>query len=108
MKQTASSEKDIRLVRKACDRKCDARLDKNGSVTGYDYTATYYDYNGRAIQTKSTNHLGGYEKTYTAYNFTGQPVHTKHIHSKSNSELIEETKHSYNHCRNVCLKLYKS
>ena len=74
-----------------------ARLDKNGSVTGYDYTATYYDYNGRAIQTKSTNHLGGYEKTYTAYNFTGQPVHTKHIHSKSNSDLIEETKHSYNH-----------
>lgn len=74
-----------------------ARLDKNGSVTGYDYTVTYYDYNGRAIQIKSTNHLGGYEKTYTAYNFTGQPVHTKHIHSKSNSELIEETKHSYNH-----------
>ena len=24
-------------------------------------------------------------------------MHTKHIHSKSNSELIEETKHSYNH-----------
>ncbi|MCS2767148.1 hypothetical protein NXV33_22495 [Bacteroides thetaiotaomicron] len=55
-------------------------------MTGYDYTVTYYDYNGRAIQIKSTNHLGGYEKTYTAYNFTGQPVHTKHIHSKSNSE----------------------
>lgn len=39
-----------------------ARLDKNGFVTGYDYTVTYYDYNGRAIQIKSTNHLGGYER----------------------------------------------
>lgn len=72
-----------------------ARLDKNGSAIGYDYNVVYYDYNGRAIQIGSTNHLGGYEKTYTAYNFTGQPVHIKHIHSKSYSELIEENKHAY-------------
>ena len=74
-----------------------ARVDKNGSITGYDYSVIYYDYNGREIQKKSTNHLGGYEKTYTTYNFTGQPVHTKHVHSKNGSDLIEESKHTYNH-----------
>lgn len=74
-----------------------ARVDKNGSITGYDYSVIYYDYNGREIQKKSTNHLGGYEKTYTAYNFTGQPVHTKHVHSKNGSDLIEESKHTYDH-----------
>ena len=56
-----------------------ARLDKNGSVTGYDYTVTYYDYNGRAIQIKSTNHLGGYEKDIHCLQLYGTALCTPSI-----------------------------
>lgn len=41
--------------------------------SGYLYNVMYYDYMGRVIQTKSTNHLtGGYDKDYFLYTFIGK------------------------------------
>ncbi|GAB6013054.1 DUF6443 domain-containing protein [Viscerimonas tarda] len=65
---------------------------------GFIYTAYYYDYRGRLIQTKSTNHLGGIEKEYATYNFAGQPLIIDHRHAApgKTSRTIKQT-HTYDH-----------
>ena len=60
-----------------------ARISVTG-VTGYDYTASYYDDRGRIVQTRSTNHMGGYEMEYLAYDFTGNVLKRNHRHEASN------------------------
>ncbi|NDW13256.1 RHS repeat-associated core domain-containing protein, partial [Bacteroides sp. 214] len=52
------------------------------------YTALYYDYRGRLIQSKGTNHVGGTEHEYIGYNFSGQPLKRKHEHTASGRNAI--------------------
>lgn len=57
-----------------------AQLSTSATLTHLN-TVMYYDYRGRLIQTKASNHLtGGVEKEYIAYNFAGQPVRKQHVH----------------------------
>lgn len=50
--------------------KVTAQLTGTG-ISGYLYSAFYYDDRGRIIQSRSTNHLGGLEMEYFAYNLIG-------------------------------------
>ena len=74
-----------------------ARLDEDG-VSGYDYTAFYYDDRGRVIQTRSTNHLGGTDVEYVAYDFTGNPVKRRRVHTANGKPTQTETyTYTYDH-----------
>lgn len=46
-------------------------------------TSMYYDYQGRIIQTRSSNYLGGYDIAYSKYTFTGNILKTEQMHSVS-------------------------
>ncbi|MDO9155122.1 MAG: DUF6443 domain-containing protein [Paludibacter sp.] len=50
----------------------------------------YYDYRGRVVQTRSTNHLGGLDLVYNHYNFTGQVVKSLKKHTANGQPLITE------------------
>ena len=60
-----------------------AAVIKEGSVTGYTYSAMYYDSRYRVSQVRATNHLGGTETTCTSYSYTGKPENVKVQHSKN-------------------------
>ena len=62
------------------------------------YSAFYYDYRRRLIQTKSINHLGGAEKEYIEYDFIGNPLKKLHVHSVPNKPEIRELyENEYDH-----------
>jgi len=46
----------------------------DGKVTGYTYSAMYYDSRYNVAQVRSTNHLGGTDITCTSYSYTGKPL----------------------------------
>ena len=74
-----------------------ARLDASG-VTGYDYTAYYYDDRGRIVQTRSTNALGGTDIEYVAYNFVGDPVKRRRVHTATGKPgQTEVYSYTYDH-----------
>ena len=56
-------------------------LQPDGSL-GEIASKIYYDNRGRAIQVKSTNHLGGIDEEHIAYNFIGQPMKKMYVHTK--------------------------
>ncbi len=59
--------------------------------SGYLYNVMYYDYMGRVIQTKATNHLtGGYDKDYFLYTFTGKIKKHQHVQSAQGKATITE------------------
>ena len=67
-------------------------------MSGYDYTAFYYDDRGRVIQTRSTNHLGGTDVEYVAYDFTGNPVKRRRVHTANGKPTQTETyTYTYDH-----------
>lgn len=57
----------------------------NGSVTGYTYSALYYDSRYNVSQVKATDHLGGTGVTSTSYSYTGKPLRMNIQRSKSGS-----------------------
>lgn len=61
----------------------------DGKVTGYTYSAMYYDSRYQVAQVRSTNHLGGTDITYTSYSFTGKPLAVKVLHTTGNSGTVE-------------------
>ncbi|GAE82768.1 DUF6443 domain-containing protein [Bacteroides reticulotermitis] len=69
------------------------------SVNDYLVNVMYYDYRGRLVQSKSTNHLiGGIEKEYIAYDFTGKPLRRKHVHAVQNKPSQTELyTYTYDH-----------
>ena len=78
-------------------------------ANSYTETAYYYDYRGRVIQQRSTNHFGGTNITYTAYSFAGQI--TKKYETKSTSNAInppirEQYDFSYDHAGRLAQILY--
>ena len=76
-----------------------ARLTDQPSLSPYLYVVMYYDYQGRVVQTKSSNHLsGGVEKDYFRYDFTGQTLGHKHIHSATGQATQTEVySYTYDH-----------
>lgn len=47
-------------------------------------TALYYDYQGRVVQTRSSNYLGGYDLEYKKISFIGKVLMSEQIHSVAN------------------------
>ena len=66
--------------------------------SGYDIRTYYYDERGRAVQTRSTNHLGGYESEYFKYAFTGEVLQRRHEHSAAGKTPVTEVyDYTYDH-----------
>ena len=67
------------------------------------YSAMYYDYRGRMIQSKSTNHLGGTEMDYFTYTFTGKQKKRLHKHKKTSTstEVKELYTYDYDHAERL-------
>ena len=65
-----------------------AILNKEG-VSGYMYSAIYYDSKYNVSQVKSTNHLGGTDITCTSYSYTGKPLEVKVLHTADNTGTVE-------------------
>lgn len=63
---------------------------KDCNVTGYTYSATYYDSRYNVSQIKATNNFGGTETTSTSYTYTGKPQRVKIQHSSSTTGLLTE------------------
>ena len=53
---------------------------KEGSVSGYMYSAIYYDSWYNVSQVKTVNHLGKNDITSTTYTYTGKPDKTRYRH----------------------------
>ena len=68
----------------------------DGVVTGYVYSAMYYDSHYRVAQVKSTNHFGGTETTSTSYTYTGKPenVRIQHASTKTGT-LVQNCTYTY-------------
>ena len=66
----------------------------DGKVSGYMYSAIYYDSRYRVSQVRSTNHLGGIETTCTEYSHTGKPLNVRKEHLLGGTSLMEEA-HAY-------------
>ena len=70
-------------------------LDGSGD---YSETVYYYDYLGREIQRRSTNHLGGYDILSTKYDFANAITDTWSSQSTQNDSIVTEHYHySYDH-----------
>ena len=70
-------------------------LDGSGD---YSETVYYYDYYGREIQRKTTNHLGGYDALSTKYDFANNITDTWSSQSTQNDSIVTEHYHySYDH-----------
>lgn len=66
------------------------------SVSGYTYSAIYYDSHYRVAQVKSTNHLGGTETASTKYSYTGKPKKVRTQHTASGlGTLVQEYTYAY-------------
>ena len=79
-------------------------LDGSGN---YSETVYYYDYRGREIQRRSTNHLGGYDVLSTKYDFVNNITDT--WSSKSTSDGITTTEHyhyTYDHANRPLTTTY--
>jgi RHS repeat-associated protein len=85
-----------------------------GAVTGtktiilgtnnYIYAATYYDHNGRAIQTQQKNHTGGTDVATMQYSYKGTILRSHLSHSKAGSNAQTHTiltKYAYDHVGRV-------
>ncbi len=69
---------------------------KDGGVTGYTYSAMYYDSRYNVAQVKATNHVGGVETISTNYSYTGKPLSIKAWHDKgSESTLVKNCTYTY-------------
>lgn len=80
----------------------------SSAVSGYDYSAVYYDDRGRIIQTRSTNHLGGYEYEYIKNRFAGGVDKRQHVHSASGKTTQTETyTYTYDNAERLLTTKYK-
>ena len=62
----------------------------DGGVTGYTYSALYYDSRYNVSQVKATNHFGGTETTSTSYSYTGKPLSVKTQQTIPGSSMVEK------------------
>ncbi len=74
---------------------------------GYTETVYYYDYRGREIQRRSTNHLGGYDVLSTKYDFANNVTDTWSSQSTSNGLMTTEHYHyTYDHANRLDTTIY--
>ena len=74
---------------------------------GYTETVYYYDYRGREIQRRSTNHLGGYDVLSTRYDFANNVTDTWSSQSTSNGITTTEHYHyTYDHANRPLTTTY--
>ena len=66
-----------------------AVIDDSG-VTGYMYSAMYYDSRYNVSQVRSTNYMNGVDVTHTSYSYTGRPQSVKIQHTFGGKTIIEE------------------
>ena len=84
-----------------------ARISQTG-VTGYDYSASYYDDRGRVVQSRSTNHMNGYELEYVAYDFTGKVLKRYHRHEASGKTARTQVyANTYDHAGRLLTSTHK-
>ena len=84
-----------------------ARLSSSG-VSGYDYSAVYYDDRGRVIQTRTTNHLGGYDYEYSCLSYVDNVEKRQHVHSASGKATQTETyTYTYDSAQRLITTKYK-
>ncbi|WP_299088829.1 DUF6443 domain-containing protein [uncultured Bacteroides sp.] len=76
-------------------------------ISGYLYSAFYYDDRGRIIQSRSTNHLGGLETECFAYNLIGDVLKKKHVHTKGAISQEELYTYDYDHARRLIKTRHK-
>ena len=76
--------------------------------SGNSVTAMYYDYRGRVVQTRSSNHLGGFDITYNQYNFSGQVEKSLKEHNIAGQATISELyTNDYDHAGRLETTYYK-
>ena len=79
-------------------------LDKTGN---YSETVYYYDYRGREIQRRTTNHLGGIDVLSTKYDFANNVTDTWSSQSTNNGLTTTEHYHySYDHANRLKTTTY--
>ena len=61
----------------------------NGGVTGYTYSAMYYDSRYNVAQVRSAGSLTGEDVTCTAYSYTGKPLSVKTQHTTPVTGTLE-------------------
>ena len=73
----------------------------------YSETVYYYDYRGREIQRRSTNHLGGYDVLSTKYDFVNNITDTWSSQSTSDGTTTTEHYHyTYDHANRPLTTTY--
>ena len=79
-------------------------LDGSGN---YSETVYYYDYRGREIQRRTTNHLGGYDVLSTQYDFANNITDTWSSQSTNNGLITNEHYHyTYDHANRPLTTTY--
>ena len=74
---------------------------------GYTETVFYYDYRGREIQRRTTNHLGGYDVVSTQYDFVNNITDTWSSQSTNNGLTTTEHYHyEYDHANRLLTTTY--
>lgn len=76
-----------------------AIVDSLNKVSKYLYEASYYDYEGRIIQHKSSNNLGGFDTNCNQYSYTGKVLNSYNVHTikDGNSLQTESINYTYDH-----------
>ena len=59
-----------------------------GGVTGYTYSAVYYDSRHNVAQVRATNVLGGVDVTCTSYSYTGKPLGVRTVHTGGTDSVV--------------------
>ena len=78
-------------------------LDGSGN---YSETVYYYDYRGREIQRRSTNHLDGYDVLSTKYDFVNNITDTWATKSTRYDTITEHYQYSYDHANRPTETIY--
>lgn len=79
-------------------------LDKTGN---YSETVYYYDYRGREIQRRTTNHLGGIDVLSTKYDFVNNITDTWSSQSTNNGIITtEHYQYTYDHANRPLTTMY--
>ena len=79
-----------------------------GNPNQFTTTATYYDYRGLVVQTRSNNHMGGLDLLYNQYNFTGQVLQSLKKHTANGQAAIDEFyTNTYDHAGRLLKTKYK-
>lgn len=80
-------------------------LDGSGN---YSATAIYYDYRGRVVQTRASNHLDGFDIAYNQYKFSGQIEKSLKEHNIAGQGAITELyTNDYDHAGRLKFIKYK-